>query len=62
LTAEMIRKFSRRAWQYILAYFSIEYERNIYEDRLHEINIVTEEKINYELFVRAASMSRIRRG
>jgi hypothetical protein len=39
LTPEMIRKFSRHARQYILAYFYIEHEMNINEVRLHEINI-----------------------
>jgi hypothetical protein len=39
LTPEMIRKFSCRARQYILAYFFIEHEMNIEEEGLHEINI-----------------------
>ena len=39
LTPEMIRKFSRRARQYILAYFFIEHKMNIEEEGLHEINI-----------------------
>jgi hypothetical protein len=41
LMPEMIRKFSRRARQYILAYFYIEHEMNdsINEEGLHEINI-----------------------
>jgi hypothetical protein len=39
LTPEMIRKFSYRARQYILAYFFIEHEMNIDEDGLYEINL-----------------------
>ena len=41
LTPEMVRKFSRRARTYILAYFYIEHEQenNISEEGLHEINI-----------------------
>ena len=41
LAAEMVRKFSRRARQYILAYFYIEHEMkdSIKEGGLHEINI-----------------------
>ncbi len=39
MTAEMIRKFSHHARQYILAYFFIEHEMNIEQEGLHEINI-----------------------
>ena len=39
LTPDMIRKFSRHARQYILAYFFIEHEMNIEQEGLHEINI-----------------------
>ena len=40
LTTEMVRKFSRRARQYILAYFYIEHEmKENVEEGLHEINI-----------------------
>ena len=41
LRPEMIRKFSRRARHYILAYFYLEYEQEhrIDEEGLHELNI-----------------------
>ena len=40
LTHEMVRKFSHRARQYILAYFYIEHEmKEDIEEGLHEINI-----------------------
>jgi hypothetical protein len=41
LTREMVRKFSRRARHYILAYFYLEHEEEhkIDENRLHELNI-----------------------
>jgi hypothetical protein len=41
LTPEMVRKFSRRARHYILAYFYMEHdeENKIDEEGLHELNI-----------------------
>ena len=41
LSPEMLRKFSRRARGYILAYFYLEHEQgeNINDEGLHEINI-----------------------
>ncbi len=41
LTKEMVRRFSRRARHYILAYFYIEHEqeKNMDEEGLHELNI-----------------------
>jgi hypothetical protein len=41
LTKEMVRRFSRRARHYVLAYFYIEnvQEKNMDEEGLHELNI-----------------------